>query len=75
MKPFISFYLRYILFFLAVQMIFRIITLITYHDLIQGAGFWNLSLTLVYGLKLDVSLTGYILGVPTVALIFLSIFN
>ena len=56
-------------------MLFRIVFLIVYQDLTQDAGIADQILALVYGLKLDVSLTGYILGLPTLVLIIFSIFN
>jgi len=75
MKSFLSFYLRYILFFLGIQMIFNITFLLIYQDLAQNIGMWDQLLALVYGLKLDVSLTGYILILPTFLLILFSIFR
>lgn len=75
MKSFLSFYLRYILFFLCIQMIFSIVFLIVYQDLTQGIGIWDQLLALAYGMKLDVSLTGYILIFPTLVLIIFSIFR
>ena len=75
MKSTFRFYLRYILFFLCIQMVFNIIFLLVYHDLAREVGIWDRILALVYGLKLDISLTGYILGLPTLVLILYSIFR
>lgn len=75
MKSVFSFYLRYILFFLGIELLFRIIFLIVYQDLMHDAGLWSQILALVYGLKLDVSLTGYILLFPTLLMIIFSVFR
>ncbi len=75
MKSFLSFYLRYILFFLGIQMIFNIVFLLIHQDFAQNIGMWDQLLALVYGLKQDVSLTGYILIFPTVLLFLFSIFR
>ncbi|MFC2116343.1 LTA synthase family protein [Bacteroidota bacterium] len=75
MKSLFSFYLRYILFFLGIHMIFHILFLFIYQEFARDVGIWDQLLALVYGLKLDVSLTGYILGLPTLVLIPFSIFR
>ena len=75
MKSFFSFYLRYILFLLAIQMIFRILFLLVYQNFAQDVGILDQLLSMAYGLKLDVSLTGYILMLPTLVLIIFSIFK
>jgi phosphoglycerol transferase MdoB-like AlkP superfamily enzyme len=75
LKPFLFFYFRYIVFFLAIQMLFRIIFLIIYHNLAKDVGIWDQLLTLAYGMKLDISVTGYILMFPTLVLIVFSAFN
>lgn len=75
MKFIFSFYLRYIIFILGIQMLFNITFLIIYQDLARGVGIWDQLLALVYGLKLDVSLAGYILMFPTLVLILFSIFK
>ena len=69
LKPYFYFYIRYILFFLLIQMAFRIIFLFVYKDLDGDAGIQDWLMTLVYGMKLDVSITGYILLFPTLILI------
>ncbi len=51
-------------------MAFRIIFLIVYRDLDGDAGIQDWLMTLAYGMKLDVSITGYILLFPTLILIF-----
>jgi phosphoglycerol transferase MdoB-like AlkP superfamily enzyme len=75
MKSVFSFYLRYILFLLGIQLMFRILFLLVYQNLAQDAGIWSQILALVYGLKLDVSLAAYILLFPTFVLIIFSIFR
>ena len=70
LKPYLYFYFRYIIFFLFIQMAFRIIFLIVYKDFDGDAGLQDWLMTLVYGMKLDVSITGYILLFPTLILIF-----
>ncbi len=75
LKPFLFFYFRYIVFFLAIQMLFRIVFLIIYHSLAKDVGIWDQLLALAYGMKLDVSVTGYVLMFPTLVLIVLSMFN
>ena len=75
LKPYMYFYFRYIVFFLAIQMLFRIIFLVVYQNLAQGVGIWDQFLALVYGMKLDASVTGYILLFPTLALIIFSILS
>jgi len=75
MKAVFSYYLRYILFFLGLQMMFNILFLLIYQKLAQDVGIWDQFLALVYGMKLDISLTGYILGFPTLVLIIFSIFR
>lgn len=54
-------------------MAFRIIFLIVYRDLDGDAGIQDWLMTLAYGMKLDVSITGYILLFPTLILIFYSL--
>jgi len=73
LKPYFYFYFRYIIFFLFIQMAFRIIFLIVYKDFDGDAGIQDWLMTLVYGMKLDVSITGYILLFPTLILIFYSL--
>ena len=73
MKSGLLFYLRYILFFLGIQILFNIVFLIVYHELAKEAGFQAQVLSLVHGLKLDISLTGYIMMLPTLLMIVFSI--
>ncbi len=70
LKPYLYFYFRYIIFFLLIQIAFRIIFLIVYRDLDGDAGIQDWLMTLAYGMKLDVSITGYLLIFPTLILIF-----
>ncbi len=69
MKSYLSYYLRYILFLLAIQVLFRIVFLILYSSFAQDAGTGIRLMALVYGLKMDASLTGYLLIVPTFLII------
>ena len=73
MKSGILFYLKYILFFLGIQVLFNIAFLLVYHEFAKEAGFQAQVLSLVHGLKLDISLTGYILMFPTLLMIVFSI--
>jgi phosphoglycerol transferase MdoB-like AlkP superfamily enzyme len=75
MKPRFLFYLRYIIFLLGIQIIFSILFLTVYQNLAQDVGIWDKFLVVVVGLKLDISLTGYLLGIPTLLLIIGSIFR
>ncbi|KKL77867.1 hypothetical protein LCGC14_2030590, partial [marine sediment metagenome] len=75
MKPRFLFYLRYIIFLLGIQIIFSILFLSVYQNLAQDVGIWDKFLAVVVGLKLDISLTGYLLGIPTLLLIIGSIFR
>ena len=68
LHPFLTFYLRFVLFFMIIHTVFRAVFLIVYHDLGKNVGIGDQFLALVYGLKLDASLTGYILGLPTLIL-------
>lgn len=56
-------------------MIFNIAFLLVYQDFAQDIGIWDQLLALVYGLKMDISLTGYILLFPTLVLFLFSIFR
>jgi phosphoglycerol transferase MdoB-like AlkP superfamily enzyme len=73
MRSLFSFYLRYIVFFLGIQVLFHIVFLITYQDLARDVSIGDQILSLGYGLKLDISLTGYLLLFPTLMLAVISI--
>ena len=73
MKSVFSFYLRYIVFILGIQILFSIFFLVVYHKLAQGAGLGSECMALLYGMKLNFSLTAYILLFPTFLLIIFSI--
>ena len=61
--------------FLGLQIVFRIVFLISYRGMVQDALLADQLLALLHGLKLDISLTGYILLFPTLILIPFSIFR
>ncbi len=71
MKSSFIYYFRYALFLLGIQAIFRISFLIIYRDNAHGIELSDQLLAMVYGLKLDISLAGYCLLIPTL-LLFLS---
>lgn len=73
LKPYFYYYFRYILFFLLIQMTFRIFFLIVYKEFSGDARIQDWLMTLVYGMKLDISITGYILLFPTLILIFYTV--
>jgi phosphoglycerol transferase MdoB-like AlkP superfamily enzyme len=75
MKPPVLYYIRYILFILGIQALFNIAFLTVYHDLAEGAGLWDSLHSLLMGLKLDISLTGYVLIFPTFILILFSVWR
>ena len=69
MKSSFRYYFKYILLLLGIQLLFRIIFMITYRSNAQGLGLADQGLALAHGLKLDLSLTGYCLLIPTCALL------
>jgi phosphoglycerol transferase MdoB-like AlkP superfamily enzyme len=75
MKSVFTFYLRYVILLLGIQLLFSILFLLIYHNLGADAGLWSGFLALAYGLKLDASLTAYILVIPTFLLVIFSIFR
>ena len=75
MKSVFIFYLRYILFILGIQLMFSILFLVFYHNLARDAGLGSECLALLYGMKLNFSLTAYILLFPTFLLIIFSLFR
>ena len=70
LKPYLYFYFRYIIFFLFIQMVFRVIFLIVYKEFDGDPGIQDWLMTLANGMKLDISITGYFLLFPTLILIF-----
>lgn len=75
LKPYLYFYFRYIIFFLFIQMVFRVIFLILYKEFDGDPGIQDWLMTLAYGMKLDISITGYFLLFPTLILIFYTVIN
>lgn len=68
MRQRIYFYLKYFFFWLIFQAFFRLIFLIIYRDLASGVNLLD-KLTIFWkGLKMDLSLTGYILVLPTIVI-------
>ncbi len=68
MKSSFLYYLRYAIFILGIQTFFRILFMIIYHSHAQGIEFPDQLMAMVHGLKLDLSLTGYCLLIPTLLL-------
>ncbi len=68
MKSSLLYYLRYTLFLLGIQSFFRIIFLIVYSSLAKDIEFQDQLMAMLHGLKLDFSLTGYCLLIPTLLL-------
>lgn len=73
MKSPLLYYLRYALFLLGIQTFFRIIFMIIYNSHAKGIEFQDQLLALVHGLKLDFSLMGYCLLIPTLLLFLAAI--
>jgi len=73
MKSSLLYYLRYTLFLVGIQSFFRILFMIIYSSHASGIGFQDQLLALVHGLKLDLSLTGYCLLIPTLLLFLASL--
>jgi len=65
MKQRIYFLLKYFLFWIIVHALFRLVFVVYYHDLSGGISFQDNLLIFWKGLKMDLSLTGYILVIPT----------
>jgi len=72
MKSSLLYYLRYTIFLLSIQSFFRILFLIIYSSRANGIGVTDQLMALVHGLKLDFSLTGYCLLIPTLLLLLAS---
>jgi len=72
MKSSLLYYLRYTLFLLGIQSFFRIIFLIVYSRLARGIEIQDQLMAMVHGLKLDLSLAGYCLLIPTLILFLAS---
>jgi phosphoglycerol transferase MdoB-like AlkP superfamily enzyme len=75
MKERVLFYLKYILFWIVVQFFFRLLFLLFYAHLSEELTFSAAGNTFIHGLKLDLSLTGYILVIPTLVIAVLSFFK
>lgn len=75
MKERVLFYLKYILFWILIQFFFRLLFLLFYAHLADELTFSTAVLTFIHGLKLDLSLAGYILTIPTLAIAVLSPFK
>jgi phosphoglycerol transferase MdoB-like AlkP superfamily enzyme len=68
MKSSLLYYLRYALFLLGIQSFFRIVFLIVYSSFARDIEFQDQLMAMVHGLKLDLSLVGYCLCIPTLVL-------
>lgn len=68
MKQRIYFYLKYFFFWLAIQTFFRLIFIIFYHNLAGEINLLDKLIIFWKGLKMDLSLTGYILVLPTLVI-------
>jgi len=75
MKDRVLFYLKYILFWIGIQFFFRLLFLIFYAHLAEDLSFRDSALTFIHGLKHDLSLTGYLLIIPTLVIAVLSPFK
>jgi phosphoglycerol transferase MdoB-like AlkP superfamily enzyme len=75
MKGRILFYLKYILFWIVIQFFFRLLFLVFYAHLAEELTFVAAVNTFIHGFKLDFSLTGYILIIPTLVIAILSLFK
>jgi phosphoglycerol transferase MdoB-like AlkP superfamily enzyme len=73
MKSSFLFYPRYAAFLLGIQTFFRALFMIIYHGHAREVGFSDQMMAMVHGLKLDLSLTGYLLLLPTLLLLFASL--
>lgn len=70
MKDRILFFLKYILFWMGIHFLFRIIFLLLYSHLAEEISLRAVILSFIYGLKYDLIVTGYILIIPTLIIIF-----
>jgi phosphoglycerol transferase MdoB-like AlkP superfamily enzyme len=73
MKSSMLYYLRYALFLMGIQSFFRILFMIIYSSHAKGIDFQDQLLALLHGLKLDLSLTGYCMLIPTLLLLLASL--
>ncbi len=73
MKSSLLYYFRYTLFLLGIQTFFRLIFIVIYSGHAEGIEFTDRLMAMIHGLKLDFSLTGYCLLIPTL-LLFLTSF-
>jgi phosphoglycerol transferase MdoB-like AlkP superfamily enzyme len=75
MKDRVLFYLKYILFWILIHFLFRLLFLLFYGHLAEDVTLKAAIQTFIHGLKLDLSLTGYILIIPTLVIAVFSIFK
>jgi len=75
MKSKLLFFLKYLFFWISIFEFFRLVFIIYHLAKFKSLPFSDILLTFVYGLKLDLSLTGYILIPPVIVLIIFSIFK
>jgi len=73
MKSSLLYYLRYTIFLLSIQSFFRILFMIIYSSRSTDIEVQDQLMAMVYGLKLDLSLTGYCLLIPTLVLFLASL--
>ena len=72
MKNIVLFYIKYFLYWLVIQAFFRLLLLVFYPELASQIGFGDKLLIFYHGLSLDLSLVGYIMIIPTLALLVFS---
>jgi len=72
MKNIVTFYLKYFLYWLVIQAFFRFLLLLFYPELSSQLSFADKLLIFYHALPLDLSLVGYIMAIPTLALVVLS---
>ena len=72
MKNILLFYIKYFFYWILIQAFFRLLFLIFYPGLAGRIGFSDELLIFYHALPLDLSLTGYVVALPTLALVALS---
>lgn len=72
MKNIVLFFIKYFLYWLVIQAFFRLLLLVFYPGLAGQIGFGDKLLIFYHGLSLDLSLVGYIMVLPTLALLIFS---
>jgi len=75
MRQRICFFLKYFFFWLVIHTFFRLVFVIFYHDLSGDISFPDKLMIFWKGLKMDLSLTGYILAIPTLVIAFTAFFR